>query len=209
MPPKPKSFCEAMKNKAVFLDRDGVVNELVYYAEQEIIDSPFTPAGFKLLPGVTGAINMLRRSGFLVVLVSNQPGIAKGHLSPAAFESIRQKMISDLAVDGSSLDAEYYCLHHPQAVIQQYQINCDCRKPGPGLLKKASLEMDIDLAQSWLVGDNLSDILAGKNAGCRTILLGKMKCEMCRLMDEQDVRPDQILSTLGEAGAYILKELTA
>ena len=159
-------------NRAVFLDRDGVINELVYHQEQEIIDSPFTPGQFKLIPGVTGALKALRQNGYLTILVSNQPGIAKGHMTVKNFELIKHKMNSELNNDGAALDGEYYCLHHPDAVIEKYRMQCDCRKPLPGLLFKAAMEKDIDLKQSWLIGDNLSDIQAGKEAGCRTILLG-------------------------------------
>jgi D-glycero-D-manno-heptose 1,7-bisphosphate phosphatase len=189
--------------KAVFLDRDGVVNELIYYPEQEIIDSPFTPNQFKLFPDTGKAIRLLRESGYLAVLVSNQPGIAKGYLTEASFERIREKMRGDLANSGSMLDGEYYCLHHPQAVAEKYRVVCDCRKPRPGLLLKAASDLEIDLKQSWMIGDNLSDIKAGREAGCRTVLLGKMKCEMCRLMDEQQVRPDKISFGLMEASQYI------
>ena len=164
-------------NRAVFLDRDGVINELVYHQEQEVIDSPFTPGQFKLIPGVTEALKTLHDDGYLTILVSNQPGIAKGHMTEKNFELIRQKMNSELSGDGAELDGEYYCLHHPEAVVEKYRVQCDCRKPLPGLLFKAAREKDIDLKESWLIGDNLSDIQAGKAAGCRTILIGTMKCE--------------------------------
>ncbi len=194
-----------MKIKAAFLDRDGVVNELVYHQEQEIIDSPFTVGQFKLLPGVPEAVKLLRQAGYLAIVVSNQPGIAKGHMMPDTFEKIKQKMKDELGRAGASLDGEYYCFHHPEAIVEQYRVRCDCRKPAPRLLFKAARDMSIDLGQSWLIGDNLSDIKAGKSAGCRTILLGKMKCEVCHLMDEQNVRPDTISANLLEAVKYILK----
>jgi D-glycero-D-manno-heptose 1,7-bisphosphate phosphatase len=182
--------------KAIFLDRDGVINELIYYPEQGIVDSPFTPAQLRLLPGATEAINKFHELGFKVILVSNQPGIAKGYLTKETFEGIKNKMRHDLAKEGAFLDGQYYCLHHPEAKIESLKANCECRKPKPGLLLQAAREMDIDLSLSWMIGDGLTDIKAGTSAGCKTILLGNMKCELCRLMDETAARPDFIVPNL-------------
>ena len=191
--------------KAVFLDRDGVINELIYYPEQGVVDSPFTVEQLRLLPGVGVAINNFHEMGYKVILASNQPSIAKGYLSEETFDRIRRKMKEDLAKDGASLDGEYYCFHHPEAKIDRLKTNCECKKPKPGLLLQAAKEMDVDLSQSWMIGDGLTDVKAGKDAGCRTILLGRMKCELCRLMDEENARPDTIVSNLKEAIQFILK----
>jgi D-glycero-D-manno-heptose 1,7-bisphosphate phosphatase len=185
--------------KAVFLDRDGVINELVYHEEQGIIDSPFTPEQFKLLPGVDEAIRNFQEMDYKVILASNQPGIAKGHLSWEAFDKVRQRMIDMLAVKGVALDGEYYCLHHPESKIENLKARCTCRKPKPGLLLQAAKENGIDLAQSWMIGDGLTDIIAGELAGTRTALIGKVKCELCKLMDENNVKPDMICTNLLEA----------
>lgn len=192
-------------NRAVFLDRDGVINELIYYREHGIIDSPFTPEQFRLMPGVAQAIKDFHRLEFKVIVVSNQPGIAKGQLLPGVFEQIREKMTEQLAKEGAFVDGEYYCFHHPDARVESLRANCECRKPKPGLLLQASKELNIDLFQSWMIGDGLVDVRAGKSAGARTILLGRMKCELCRLMDEEDARPDSIASNLVEATSIILK----
>lgn len=190
--------------RAIFLDRDGVINELVYHQEQGIIDSPFTVEQFRFLPGVGKAVKRLREMGYKVVLVSNQPGIAKGHMSQETFGEIRKRMKKELAKKGAFFDGEYYCFHHPEAKVERLRANCGCRKPEPGLLLRAAEYMGIDLSQSWMIGDGLTDVKAGKSARCRTILLGRMKCELCRLMDEEDARPDAIVSNLGEAIKYIL-----
>ncbi len=192
--------------RAVFLDRDGVINELVYYEEHGIIDSPLTAEQFRLLPGVGENVRLLREAGFAVVLVSNQPGIAKEHLSLAAFEEIKQRMRSELEMDGAHLDAEYYCLHHPEASLEEFRRACDCRKPDPGLLLRAASEMDLDLSHSWMVGDGLTDVAAGKKAGTGTILLSRMKCELCHLMEEQNARPDSVARDLVEATRTILDQ---
>jgi len=192
--------------KAVFLDRDGTINEIIYYQDLGIIDSPFTVEQFKLLPGVGEAIRILNQSGFKVILVSNQPGIAKGHFSIDTFEKIREKMRTELTKQDAFLDAEYYCLHHPEAKIEEYKKNCECRKPKPGLLLKAAKELNIDLSNSWMVGDGLTDIEAGKRAGCKTILIGNMKCDLCRLMDEKNIRPDYIVKDIYIAAIDIIKK---
>ena len=192
--------------KAVFLDRDGVINELVYHREQGIIDSPFTVEQFRLLPSVCEAIQNLRETDYKIILVSNQPGIAKGILSKVTLNEIKKKMKEELSKGGGSLDREYYCFHHPEAKVEKLKTNCECRKPNPGLLLQAAQDLDIDLSQSWMIGDGLTDVKAGKGAGVRTILLGKMKCELCHLMDEEDARPDAIVSNLKEAAQFILKQ---
>jgi len=192
--------------KAVFLDRDGVINELVYYQEQGIVDSPFLREQFKLFPGIAESITKLHEAGYKIVVVSNQPGIAKGNMSEQTFKNISRKMKDELAKDRAFLDGEYYCFHHPEAKVKSLKANCECRKPKPGMLLQAARDMDIDLSQSWMIGDGLTDVKAGKKAGCRTILLGRMKCELCHLMDEENARPDTIASNLTEAARYILEQ---
>jgi D-glycero-D-manno-heptose 1,7-bisphosphate phosphatase len=188
--------------KAVFIDRDGTINEIVYYPDLGIIDSPFTVEQFKLLPRAGEAIKSLNQSEFKVILVSNQPGIAKDHFSIDTFEKIKKMMRLELAKNDAFLDAEYYCLHHPEAKNEKYKKNCDCRKPKPGLLLKAAEDLNIDLTNSWMVGDSLTDIEAGKRGGCKTILLGRMKCELCRLISDGNT-PDHIVNDLYSAVGII------
>ena len=191
--------------KAVFLDRDGVVNELVYFPDQGIIDSPFIAGQFHLCPGVPEAIKKFQRAGYKVIIVSNQPGIAKGHMTLQDFRQISNMMKTQLWQEDVFLDGEYYCLHHPEAKIERYRADCACRKPKPGLILNAARDMDIDVAESWYIGDNLTDMQAGHNAGCRTLLIGKMKCELCNLMYNEGVKPEAIKLNLLEAADYILK----
>ncbi len=193
------------KVKAIFLDRDGVINEVVYHQEQGIIDSPFTVEQFRLLPHVGEAIRKFHEMSYKVILVSNQPGMAKGYMSEGTFEEIRKEMNEELAKDGAFLDGEYYCFHHPDAKVKELEANCECRKPKPGLLFQVAKDMDIDLSQSWMIGDGLTDVKAGKAAGTRTVLLGRMKCELCQLMDEENARPNAILSNLKEVAQFILQ----
>ncbi len=189
--------------KAVFLDRDGVVNELVYYAEHGIVDSPFTAAQFRLCPGVPEAISALHTLGYQVVVASNQPGMAKGYFSEGVFAEVRQEMAAQLARAGAYVDGEYYCFHHPEARVERLKAACGCRKPKPGLLLQAARDLGIDLSSSWMVGDGLTDIQAGQAAGCRSILIGKAKCELCARMHEENVHPTYICSDLRQAAGVI------
>ena len=171
------------KAKAVFLDRDGVVNELVYFPEQGVIDSSFIASQFQLCRGIIPAVNKFQNAGYKVIIASNQPGIAKGHITEENFVKIKETMKKQLKKGGGVLDGEYYCFHHPDARVKQYKVDCKCRKPKPGLILQAAKDMNIDVSQSWFIGDNLTDIKAGKNAGCHTMLIGKMRCELCDLME--------------------------
>src|SRR4030042_2993641 len=195
-----------MKNNAVFLDRDGVINEVVYHKEMGIVDSPFTVEQFVLLPDVGKAINKFRDLGFKVIVISNQPGIAKNHHNLDILEKIKEKMHKELANDNAKLDAEYYCLHHPEAKIEKYRIICECRKPKPGMIKKAEKEHNIDLSKSWIIGDGIVDILTGQSAGCRTILIGREKCDFCKIMEDEGAKPDFIAPNLFKASLIIENE---
>ena len=153
------------KTAAVFLERDGIINPTVYHPDFGHASAPFSEAQFSLLPGVAEAIRDLGKGGYKVIVVSNQSGIARGHLSTAAFEAIRRRMNGQLVEEGAGLDGDYYCHHGPGA-------RCACRKPKPGLLLAAARECAVDLSESWMVGDSVTDIQAGKNAGCRTVMIG-------------------------------------
>jgi D-glycero-D-manno-heptose 1,7-bisphosphate phosphatase len=115
------------------------------------------------------------------------------------FWEIDQKMNKELAKKKVSFDGVYYCLHHPQGGDKRYKKICRCRKPKPGLILKASKEMGIDPKSSYLIGDSLTDIQAGKSAGCTTLLLGNHKCDLCKLMEEKKTRPDFMAENLYQA----------
>ena len=163
--------------RAVFVDRDGVINPLLYHRDAGIVDSPFTLAQFRVTPGAPQAIRRLNDLGLAVVLVSNQPGIAKGHYAPAVLRAIDRKMRRAVASAGGHFDAVYYCLHHPQARMRKLRVRCACRKPGIGMLLQAARDLGISLDHSYMVGDGLTDIEAGSRAGCRTVFVGRWKCE--------------------------------
>jgi D-glycero-D-manno-heptose 1,7-bisphosphate phosphatase len=142
--------------KAAFLDRDGVIN--CKAAEGEYITCW---EQMQLLPGAQEAIIRLNRSGFLVIVVTNQRCVAKALITADALEALHQRMCSDLARAGATIDAVYYCPHDVQPP-------CGCRKPAPGLLLRAAQEHGIALHESWMIGDSASDSEAGRRAGCKT-----------------------------------------
>ena len=156
-------------NRAVFLDRDGTINQTVPSPEGP--DSPRSAEEFRLLPGAARAIRRLNDLGLPVVVVSNQPGIAKGKFSAGTLDAMTERLKKDLRSEGAVLDGVYYCLHHPQAVVAEYRMVCDCRKPRSGLLTRAAAEMGLVLAGSYMVGDQDRDIIAGKSVGCTTMLV--------------------------------------
>jgi D-glycero-D-manno-heptose 1,7-bisphosphate phosphatase len=182
--------------QAVFLDRDGIINAMVYQPEFGLIDSPANPDEFVLLPGVGEAVKQINQMGFLAIVISNQPGVAKGKFTLDLLEATKQKMYQELAAYDAHLDAVYYCLHHPDAAVPAYRVKCDCRKPRPGLLLQASEEWGIALQDSYFVGDGISDIVAGHYAGCKTFLVNSRKCYICDELARQQVEPDFIAKNL-------------
>ena len=193
-------------NRAVFLDRDGVINALVYNTEFGLVDSPANPREFRFLPGVPEAIRLINQLGFLAVVISNQPGIAKGKFSPALLEAMTHQMLSELTDSGARIDAVYYCFHHPDGVIDRYRKICDCRKPKPGMLLRAAEERGIALDQSYFIGDGITDLQAGKAANTTNILVySSFKCYICEELNRHDVQPDHTVRSLLEGVKLIQK----
>ena len=155
------------KQKAVFLDRDGTIN--VYKGFLKNIDD------FKLISGIAEAIKIINASGYLAIVVTNQPVIARGEVTWDELEEIHNKMETELGKQGAYLDAIYFCPHHPhkgyEGEVEEMKIDCDCRKPKPGMLLKAAEDFNIDLKKSYMVGDSENDVKAGIQAGCMTILI--------------------------------------
>lgn len=193
--------------KAIFLDRDGVINPLVYSKDMGMVDSPLSVSQFKLLPRVGRAIALLRSLGYKIFIVSNQPGVAKNKYSIEELEKINQKMLRCLKKEQGGVDGLYYCLHHPEALNRFYRKKCKCRKPQPGLITKAAKENAIDLKESFMIGDNLSDVEAGKRARCQTVFIGSLKCDHCRIIRQKRIIPDYIVSDLYKA-ALLIKKLS-
>lgn len=155
------------KQKAIFLDRDGTINHYVGFLRN--IDE------FELLPGAAEAVALINASGYLAVVITNQPVIARGEVSEEELRQIHNKMETLLGLEGAYLDGIYVCPHHPDQGFAgerpELKIVCECRKPKPGLLLQAASDLNIDLASSWMIGDSESDLLAGRAAGCKVALL--------------------------------------
>lgn len=149
--------------RAVFLDKDGTLIEDVPYNVR--------PERIRLMPGAGAALRVLARAGYALFVVSNQPGVALGRFREADLGAVRRELQRLFAQHAATLAGFYYCPHHPEGPVAPYGEHCTCRKPRPGLLRRAAAEHGIDLNASWLVGDILDDIEAGRRAGCRTVLL--------------------------------------
>jgi D-glycero-D-manno-heptose 1,7-bisphosphate phosphatase len=156
---------------AFFLDRDGVLNELVLDPISGAPESPLTVRDVRLITGAAAAARELARTGFTLVCVSNQPAAAKGVVSVERLYAVHKRVIELLAQEGVRLAASRLCLHHPESVVPALSGPCSCRKPAPGMLLNAAGAIGIDLSASWMVGDTDADIAAGKAAGCKTVLI--------------------------------------
>ena len=152
--------------KAVFVDRDGVVNEPVWDARTESFESPYRPEDVALVPGAADALARLRDAGYRLVLVSNQPAAAKGNVTRAALDAVHERVAEVLRNEGVHLDGVYYCHHHPD-----FTGPCDCRKPAPGLLLRAADELGLELEESWMIGDADTDVAAAHAAGSLAVLV--------------------------------------
>jgi D-glycero-D-manno-heptose 1,7-bisphosphate phosphatase len=191
----------------VFLDRDGVINRYAYNAEFGTVDSPASPEQFELLPGAGEAIASLNRMRIPVIAISNQPGIAHGKLSPPLLDAITEKMRAQLAEAGARLDGALYCRHHPEGVLDPYRIDCECRMPKTGLLERAAKERNLNLEESFLVGDGVEDILAGRAGGLTTFLVSPHGIAVSEEFSMRGAWPDCVVSNLRDAATAITELL--
>jgi len=191
------------KQRAIFLDRDGTIN-----------DDPGSDLWdinkFKIPTGSIKAVKLINQSRYLAIVITNQPVIAKGFASPEDLEQIHRKMETLFGKDGAKLDAIYHCPHHPERGYPEanvkYVIQCGCRKPQPGMIKKAEKDSNIDLKNSYMIGDSLRDVLCGKNAGTKTILVGSEKKYRKKLhgkIDQKMRLPDHFAKSLYQAVKFI------
>jgi D-glycero-D-manno-heptose 1,7-bisphosphate phosphatase len=153
----------AKQRPAIFLDRDGTVVEPRHY--------PRRPHELRIYPGVAPELRLLQDSGFALVLVTNQSGLARGLFQKPDLERMHHYLREELSSSGVKLDGIYYCPYHPDGIVPNLAVACGCRKPQPGMLLNAADDLQLDLLSSWFVGDILDDIEAGHRAGCRTVLV--------------------------------------
>ena len=186
--------------RAVFIDRDGTISEEVGYINHS--------SRFRLFPYSAAAIKHLNEKGWLAIVTTNQAGVARGYFSEDMVTTVHQRMTKELENDGAKLDAIYYCAHHPSVGEPPYRVDCDCRKPKPGLISRAAQDFDIDLADSWMVGDRYSDIEVAGNAGVKSmfVLSGYGRGEWEHQRASWFRHPDCVAENLLEAVRLIVSD---
>jgi D-glycero-D-manno-heptose 1,7-bisphosphate phosphatase len=152
-----------MKQRAILLDRDGTLVHARHY--------PVRPEDLVLYAGLSEPLAALQQLGFKLLVITNQSGIARGMFDEVALARMHASLVTRLKAEGVHIDGFYFCPHHPEGVVPELAISCDCRKPQPGMVLRAAAEHNLDLARSWFIGDILDDVEAGRRAGCRTILV--------------------------------------
>lgn len=182
-----------MKRRAVFMDRDGTISEEIGYVNH--------PSRYRVFPFAAEAVRLLNESGWLAILVTNQAGVARGYFTEDLITEVHSLLTSELERAGSRLDAIYYCAHHPSVGEPPYRVDCDCRKPKPGLILRAAEAFDIDLAGSWMIGDRHSDIVLAHNAGVRSafVMTGYGRGEWEYQRPSWKHQPDMVAEDLLEA----------
>jgi D-glycero-D-manno-heptose 1,7-bisphosphate phosphatase len=184
--------------KAIFLDKDGTLVE----------NEPYNvdPAKIRFYSDVRESVKMFAEAGYLLVVVSNQPGVARGVFPEVALRKVERALRGGLREMGVSLAGFYYCPHDPKGSVPQYRVDCECRKPQPGLLVQAAQELDIELEKSWMIGDILHDVEAGNRAGCRSVLVDRGNETEWHYNELR--RPDLVARDMRDAAAKIVGELS-
>lgn len=201
------------KKKAVFVDRDGTLNEMVYDETHGMLSSPRRAEQVQLTPHAAGFLRGVKEAGYWIVLVTNQPAIAKGNMSDRDLAEVNEQLAVLLRKNGAGWDDARICPHHPDGGAtprQEYVRKCDCRKPAPGLLLQAARDQHIDLSASWMVGDGLVDVQAGRAAGCKTILVTNLRMDQVEKFFKLDhAEPDYVARDLSAALNIIRDHLRA
>lgn len=193
--------------KAVFLDRDGVINEIVFYEELGLLDTPFHVDQMKFIPGIEEPLKKMAELGYQLIIVTNQPGLAKKQYSKKTFDLLDQKLRDFFKENSIPLLDIVYALGHPKAKDPKY-LNKDLhlRKPKPGMLLEAAQKHGINLKESFMIGDGWGDVAAGNKAGCRTIFIAdRFKSELVKLLAEKNVQPTFFVKNMSEAAQIIEK----
>jgi D-glycero-D-manno-heptose 1,7-bisphosphate phosphatase len=184
--------------RAVFIDRDGTISEEVGYVNHV--------SRYRVFPFAAEAVRALNEAGWLAVLVTNQAGVARGYFAEEMIGAVHGLLAAELERGGARLDAVYYCPHHPTVGEPPYRLDCDCRKPRPGLIRRAAADLGLDLARCWMVGDRYSDAELARNAGVRSafVLTGYGRGELEHQSRDWRHRPDLVAENLLEAVRGIL-----
>ncbi len=191
-----------MTDAAVFVDRDGVINELVGEPASGRPESPLAVADVALIDRAAEGLRGLSQAGWRLVGVSNQPAAAKGLVTLTELEAVQRRIVELLDREGVRFDDFRVCWHHPSGVVPELTGTCDCRKPAPGMLLDAAHALGLDPSESWMIGDTDADVLAGRSAGCRTILVENSGTSHKR---SGGAPPDAYAADLAAAAALILR----
>jgi len=189
-----------MKKPAVFLDRDGTINEQMGYINHV--------SRFKMLPRAAEAVRLLNRSGYLAIVVSNQAGAARGYFPPRLLDTMNELLNASLRQDEARLDGVFCCPHHPRSLIPELRMDCDCRKPGTGLVDQARSRFEIDMSRSYVVGDRCDDIELAHRCGIRGLLVktGYGRGEVEYVLPFRAEKPVHIAEDLYDAVLWILEK---
>jgi D-glycero-D-manno-heptose 1,7-bisphosphate phosphatase len=199
-----------MTRPGIILDRDGTLVDVVRDEELGVISVAFHPAQLRLLPGVIAGLTQLRDAGYVFAIASNQPAPAKGQFSAEAVTRTNQALVALLAESGIRIDALEVCMHHPtggEGGDPALVFDCDCRKPKPGLLKRAAEHADLDLGRSFMIGDSSADVRAAHAAGAHSALIFSLdRCELCPLRSGPSPRPELVAPRFDELARQIVEK---
>ncbi len=186
---------------AVFLDRDGTINEQMGYINHV--------SRFHILPGVIEAVSLFNKNNIPVIIVTNQSGLARGYFPESLLSLVHDKMIASFTKEDVFIDGIYICPHHPEAKEERFRKTCTCRKPKTGLLEQAARELNLDLKKSFMVGDRWSDIKCGEDAGATSVLVltGYGRGDLEYISPQQDIQPSYIAEDLGKAASWIMSRI--
>ncbi len=189
-----------MKKPAVFIDRDGTINEQRGYINHL--------SRFELLPGVTGAVKLLNKNNFFAIIVTNQSGVARGYYPVSLVHQVHELMTKSLDREGARIDGIFYCPHHPRGILPEFTADCDCRKPKTGLVNQALKAFDIDMSNSYVVGDRYVDIELAIRMNLKGVLVktGYGLGEMEYVIPDMPVKPDHVAEDLLDAVKWILNQ---
>jgi D-glycero-D-manno-heptose 1,7-bisphosphate phosphatase len=180
--------------RAVFIDRDGTISEEVGYINH--------PSRFRVFPYSAAAIKLLNDNGWLAIVVTNQAGVARGYFAEDMIKTVHEALAEEMAAGDARIDAIYYCAHHPSVGEPPYRLDCECRKPKPGLIRRAAEEFEIDLAGSWMIGDRYSDMELARNAGVNSAFVmsgygrGEWEHQRQNWIDQPDVTASHLLEAV-------------
>lgn len=177
-----------MSGRALFLDRDGVIDELVYYSSTDEWESPRTLADLHLIEEAFAPLGRAARAGWLLFVVTNQPSYAKGKVTKEELVAVHDAVLQAFSEHAVPVTKSYECFHHPQGIVPGYSIACECRKPGTLFLREAAREFRLNLAETWMVGDQDTDLACGRAAGCKVALIEYPRSGNKRGTIEPDLR---------------------